>query len=133
MAGAWDIQGIAFKNGSATLLARVVGANAVAITTGSLVSAAYTIYLLDPVDPDAATAVEGHEDVAVEVADLIFDTLQTDAIWDVDSTGYNLKHILDITTNAAFAVAGRTYLVVFSLTPTGDGQVITARFRVRTI
>jgi hypothetical protein len=133
MASAADIQGTVFKNGSATLLARVVGADGSAITPSDVASAKYTVYRLDEDDPDAGTPIPGHTDVAIApVSSLIFDTLQNDALWDVDSTGYNFKHVLDVSANPAFAAAGRTYRVVFELTPTG-GQVILVRFRVHAI
>ena len=132
MADAADIHGVVFKDGSATLLARVVGANGVNLVQANLTTAKYTVYLLDDDDPDSLTAVSGHEDVSVEVAALIYDTLQDDELWDVDGTGYNLKHVIDVSTNQAFAVAGSNYLIVFTLTPT-SGQPILVRFRVRAI
>lgn len=127
MPDASDIAAAVFKDGSATLLARVVGADGSAITQSDLSSAKYTVYLLDPNDPDSWTAVTGHTDKSLVVADTIYDTLQTDALWDVDSTGYNLKHILDVSSNQAFDTAGKMYRVVFELTPT-SGQVILVRF-----
>ena len=133
MASAADIHGTVFKNGSATLLARVVGADAAAVAQADIASAKYTVYLLDADDPDAGAAVTGHTAVAVAVADLIFDALQTDDLWDVDATGYNFRHILDVSTAQAFAAAGVSYLVVFSLTPADGSQVILVRFRLRAI
>lgn len=133
MANAADIQGTVFKNGSATLLGRVVGADGSAITQSDISSAKYTVYQLDEDDADAGTPIAGHADVAITpVGSLIFDTLQNDDLWDVDSTGYNFKHVLDVSANQAFAVAGRTYRVAFELTPT-SGQVILVRFRVHAI
>lgn len=132
MGNASDIFGTVFKNGSATLLARVVGADNTPVNQADLASAEYSVYLLDHDDPDAATVVTGHEDVSINVSSLIFNTLQTDTLWDVDQTGYNFKHILDVSTNQAFTVAGRTYRIVFELTPTA-GQTILVRFRVHAI
>ncbi len=132
MADASDLHGVVFKNGSATFLARVVGAQGTPITQANIASAKYTAYLLDENDPDTATAITGHTDVVVSVASLVFDSLQTDDLWDVDATGYNFKHVLDVSTNQAFTTAGRTYRVVFELTPT-SGQVILIRFRVHAI
>jgi len=133
MANAVDIQGSVFKNGSATLLARVVGANGAAIKVADLDSAKYTIYELDESDPDAGTAVTGHTDVDIApVSSLIFDTLQTDDLWDIDEDGYNFKHVVDITANPAFPKAGKNYRVVFTLTPNA-GQPILVRFRLHAI
>ena len=132
MAHASDIFGTVFKNGSATLLARVVGADGTPVKQADIASAEYGVYLLDDDDPDAAAVVTGHDGVSIGVSSLIFDTLQTDGVWDVDSTGYNFKHVLDVSTNQAFTVAGRTYRIVFELTP-ADGQTILVRFRVHAI
>ncbi len=131
MADAADIHGTAFRNGSATLMARVVGSDAQAIVQADVASAKYSVYLLDDQDPDDRTAVSGHTDVALVVADLIYDSLQTDARWTVDQTGYNLRHELDVSSNDAFAAAGR-YLAEVELTP-GVGQVILVRFRIHAI
>ena len=132
MANAVDVEGVVFKNGSATLLARVVGAQGAPVTQATVASAKYTAYLLDENDPDSATAVAGHADVAVDVASLIYDDLQNDDLWDVDDTGYNFKHVLDVSTHQVFTIAGRIYRIVFELTPT-SGQVILVRFRLHAI
>ncbi len=60
---------------------------------------------------------------------VLFNSLQTDSLWTVDVTGYNFRHTPDVSTNAAFAVAGRRYLVEYQLTP-ALGQVIVVRFRI---
>ncbi len=127
-----EIHGTVFKNGSATLLARVVGEDGAAVTRPSLSAADYTVYTLDAGDPDAAVAVTGHDGVSVGVSALIYDTLQTDALWDLDAIGYNFRHVLDVSTNQAFATAGQTYRIVFRLTP-ASGQVILVRFRLYAI
>ena len=130
MANAVDAQGTVFKNGSATLLARVVGADGSAITQADITSALYTINLTDEEDEDSWTPISGHDEAVVVVADTIYDALQTDDIWSVDSTGYNFKHVIDRSTYEAFEIAGETYLVEFRLTP-ASGQVIVVRYRLR--
>ncbi len=127
-----DIHGSAFKNGSATLLARIVGAAAANIVQADLSAVHYTVYLLDDQDPDSRTPIAGHTNVALTIADVVFDTLQTGSIWTVDATGYNFCHVLDVSTHQAFAVAGRRYLVEYRLTPK-NGQTILVRFRVNVI
>jgi hypothetical protein len=127
-----DTHGTVFKNGSATLLARVVGADGLPIGQANVVSARYTVYLLDESDPDAGTAVTGHSGVGLPVASLIYDALQHDDLWDVDEVGYNFKHVLDVSSHQAFAAAGRTYRVVYELIPAA-GQVILVRFRLHAI
>jgi len=132
MADAADIHGTAHKNGSVTLLARVVGSDAQNIVRADVSSAKYTVYLLDDQDADGRTAITGHTDVSLTVAELIFNDLQTDAPWAADDTGYNFRHVLDVSGNQAFQVAGRRYLIEFQLTPT-SGQVILVRFRLNVI
>ena len=125
-----DIYGTAFKNGSATLLARS-SARAANIVQADLSAIQYTVYLFDDQDPDSRDAVAGSQR-GVAVADVVFDTLQTDAIWTVDTTGYNFRHVLDVAAHQAFAIAGRRYLVEYQLTP-AVGQVILVRFRINVI
>ena len=132
MAEAVDTYGVAFKNGSITCMARVTGADAANIQQADISSGVYSLYLLDDQDPDSRTAVTGHAAGSLTIASVIFDTLQTDARWTVDSTGYNFKHVIDISANVAFAIAGRRYLVEYTLTP-ASGQVIIVRFRVNVI
>lgn len=132
MADAGDIYGVVFKHGSATLLARVVGADGEPIVQSDIASAAYTAWLLDAGDPDAASPIAGHTDVSVPVASLVYNQLQNDALWDADQEGYNFKHVLDVSQNQAFTAAGRHYRVEFRLTPV-SGQVILVRFRLYAI
>ncbi len=132
MADAQDVHGIVFKNGTATFLAQVVGADAANITQADISTATYSIYLLNDQNADTRTAVTNHSAVALTVSAIIFDTLQTDAIWTVDDTGYNFAHTPIISSDEAFAIAGRSYLVEYSLTPT-TGQLILVRFRVGAI
>lgn len=132
MPNARDIPGTVFKNGSCTLLARVVGADGRPIVRADVASAQYTVYLLDETDADAGMPVAGHVDVSLEVAGLLYDALQKDALWDVDDVGYNFKHMLDVSAHPAFAAAGSTYRIVFELTP-ASGQVVLVRFRVHAI
>ena len=132
MADAQDIHGTVFKNGSATLLARVVGADGEPVTQADVAAAAYSVCLLDEDDPDGETAVAGHTDVSLSVSAVIFDELQTDALWTKDAVGYNFKHALEVAEDPAFPTAGRSYRIVYELTPVA-GQVILVRFRVHAI
>lgn len=134
MVTAVDIVSPVFKNFSATPVARVTkdGAGAPPIVQADISAIEYTIYLIDDHDEDNDTAVTGHTavDLTSEKSSIIFDTLQTpalDARWTRDPTGYNFKHVLDVSTNQAFLVAGRRYRIVYTLTPT-SGQEIPVRF-----
>jgi len=138
-AHAVDITGTVFKNGSVTLLARVVGPDAVALTQADVTSIALSVYLLDDTDPDSGTVVTGHSATVLVVAATIFDTLQVDELWKdprtgryVDQVGFNFKHVLAIGAAQAFATAGRNYRIVATITPVA-GEVILVRFRVHCI
>ena len=132
MPDAADVHGTAFKNGSVTCLARVLGNDASAIEQADISSGVYSVYLLDDNDADSRTAVTGHVAGELTIASVIFDTLQTDDLWSVDSTGYNFKHVIDVSSNQAFATAGRRFLIEYTLTP-ASGQVIKVRFRINGI
>jgi len=132
MADATDIHGSVFKNGSVTLLARIVGAGGANVVQADISAIQYTVYLLDDQDPDARSGVSGHTDVALSVAAVLFNSLQTDPRWTVDATGYNFCHVLDVSAHQAFTIAGRRCLVEYRLTPSG-GQVIVVRFRSNVI
>lgn len=132
MPSAADVVARVFKIGTGTFLARILGWDGSAITQADISAAEYSIYELDPDDPDLRTAVDGHEGVSLEVASVIFNDLQTDLVWTVDETGYNFRHTIDISTDAAFPKAETPYLVEYKLTPT-SGQVILVRFKLRSL
>ncbi|MEN6450363.1 MAG: hypothetical protein ABFC96_07730 [Thermoguttaceae bacterium] len=132
MPDAIDIHGTAFKNGSITLLARIVDADGNNVAPDEISAIRYTVYLLNDQNPDARTAVEGHSSVALSVASVLFASLQSGSIWTVDTTGYNFRHVLDVATHPAFSIAGRRYMIEHQLTPTA-GQVILVRFRINVI
>jgi hypothetical protein len=106
MADAIDIHGAAFKNGSVTLLARIVGANGAYIAQGDLSAVAYTVFLLDDQNPDSRAPVTGHADAPLAVAEVVFNVLQIDPTWTIDAVGYNFRHVLDVSAHTAFAIAG---------------------------
>jgi len=130
MGGASDTFGSVFQQGTATLMARLVGADAAAIVQADIASIEYSVFLLDDSVPSSRTVVTGHDGESLAVADVIYDALQTDARWTVDSTGYNFRHTIDVSSNEAFETAGRRCLVEYRLTPT-SGQVIVVRFKLQ--
>ncbi len=132
MAEAMDIYGAAFKNGSATLMARIVGATGANVAQADIAAIRYSIYLLDDQNPDGRTPVEGHSEAALPVYQVIFNSLQNDATWTVDAVGYNFRHVLDVSVHPAFAVAGRRYLIEYALTPL-TGQTILVCYRINVI
>jgi hypothetical protein len=70
--------------------------------------------------------------VLLTVGSVLFSALQTDPIWTVDTTGYNFRHVLDVSAHSAFTIAGRRYLVEYQLMPI-VGQTIIVRFRINVI
>jgi hypothetical protein len=151
MPEAKHIYGTVKKGGTTALVARVVGtdgnpleqANFAGDTSSSSGAqcdppASYSVFLLNDQDEDDRTVVSGHDANAINVSDVIFDTLQTDNFWEnddgeqIDATGYNFRHTPDICPNPAFAIAGRHYLVEYRL-QTLYGEVKLVTFVLRCI
>jgi hypothetical protein len=108
------------KNGAAVFLARVVGFAGLPIVQADASAIGYTIWLLDENDPNAETAVTGHNGVNVNVASSVFNTLVVnDPRWDSEQLGggYNFLHALDTNANPAFSLRNRRYLVRYTFTP----------------
>lgn len=132
MLQAADIPGIVFQGAGCTCLARVLGEDAAPLVPADISEARYTVFELDPADPNAAQPVAGHDDVSLAPASVLFDALQLDARWDVDSVGYNFRHALDVAGQPAFPAAERFYRVQYRLLP-ASGRVIVVRFRIHAI
>lgn len=129
-----DIYGTVFKNGTATLMARVLDDQAAPVVCAGIRSAVYSVYLLDDEDADARSAVPGHDRAPLAVGDVVFDQLQTGPPWDAseDPDGYNFRHAPDTSRQPAFPIAGRRYLVEYRLTPVAGGPIL-VRFRINVI
>lgn len=123
-----DIYYNIFKNCTRAMSARVRTHAGVDLTQATVTSITYSVYKLDGQDPDTRTAVTGHSVASVTVADVIYDTLQTDDL----ATNWNFRHVPPIATNQAFTKAGADYLVEYTITPT-TGQKVILRFRVACI
>jgi hypothetical protein len=132
MPNAQDTLGTVFVNGTAAMIARVLGGDAQPIKQADVETIKYSIFLLDDGDPTARDAVEGHSAATLDAAAVVFDVLQTDAVWTVDQTGFNFLHTIDVTEHAAFAQAQKHYLVEYTIQPAA-GQPIIVRFLISTI
>jgi hypothetical protein len=117
-----------FKGGTVGLYARVLGWDGEDLQQSDVTSIVYSIYVLDVDDEDVRTAVSGHATSTLTVGDVLWDTVQSDE-W---ASNWNFKFIPNISTSAAFADVGTTYLVEVTFTPT-TGQKIVVRFKVRTV
>jgi hypothetical protein len=132
MPQAKDIHGTAFKNGTALLMARIVDSAGANVQQAGIASIEYSIFELDPCLPNQQTPISGHNEVELDVADVIFNALQTGGLWTVDDVGYNFRHEIDVTETEAFPKAGAQYQVRYQLTPTA-GQKTIVRFQLRVI
>jgi hypothetical protein len=132
MALAKDFCGTVFRHGTAVMLARVVDGQGDNVNQASIASASYTIFALERNEPASLTPVEGHEDVVLDVEEVIFDVLQTDGGWTADEIGFNFRHELDVSDDEAFTEAGRVYQVRYELLPV-TGQKLVFRFQLKCI
>ena len=66
--------------------------------------------------------------MSLAAADVIFDTLQSDS----QANDYNFRHVIPITIHPAFTIAGRNYLVEYTIAPVA-GEKIILRFRVHVL
>ena len=104
-------EGSFYEQSRPTLLARVVDADGTTIQQATTTSIAASIREWD--DPSS----ELSSDVPV-VADTVFDSLQTDDLWQEDETGYNFKYTIPL---AKMTEADQyTYLVEVVFTTTTD-------------
>lgn len=78
----------AWEDSGFSLMARVYGQTGAAITQAAISAITATFYNID--DEDAPVAIGSP--ASLTVADVVFDTLQTDSRWTKDSTGYNFRY-----------------------------------------
>jgi len=114
MASTDKILGFVWEDGGGTVLARAVGQDAVAITQASLTSVAWKAFDESGATPDTPVATG-----TLTIATDIFDTLQTDPRWTLDSTGYNVKHEIAA---SVFSAGDHIYRVEYVFDPV-SGEV----------
>lgn len=113
--------GYVTEDGGASFLARLVGHSGSNVTQASLSAITVKVFDMDSADPDTEVYSE-----TLTISSVIFDTLQTDSRWTVDTTGYNFLHAMSAT---AFPTGGHNYRVEYKFTP-ASGQVFWALFDV---
>lgn len=113
-------------------MARVEDSSGAHVTQSAISAIEYTVSVIPPDDGAIQHTVCGHENVAVNKVDVVYDVLQTDSNWQVDATGYNFRHEIDVSDYEAFTHVGQVYQVRYEVTPV-SGQKIVFRFRVRCI
>ncbi len=94
-----------FEDSGVTLMARIQGEDAANVQQADITSIKRNVY-------DGETEVGTV--ATLTVADVIFDTLQTDARWTFDSTGYNFK---DPIADTIFPSGDKVYRVEYLFTP----------------
>ena len=131
MTNASDIYGSVYERGSAVLLARVARVDWQPIQSSDLASITYSVSGFDRCT-NQYQPVAGHSAVSLAIGDVIYDTLQTGPPWDVDDTGYNFRHEIDVTSDEAFPVAGTIYQARYEMSPV-SGQKIVFRYQLQAI
>ena len=94
----------------AVLMARVMGVDNAAVTTSTISTITCNVYDETGTAPDTAVVSP-----AQVVATVVKDTLQTDARWTEDSTGYNFISTIAAT---GFPTGNHRYRVEFKFTDT---------------
>ena len=112
--------GTVFEDSGASLMARVVDNDGTDITQSDITTIKYSVF--DVSDPGAAS------NTGLNVSDVVFDTLQTDARWTKDSTGYNFRHDLPA---SALPEGDHVYRVEYKFTP-ASGEVFHVVFELAT-
>lgn len=102
-------------------MARLIGPDRTDVTQSGISS--ITVAAYDMEAPSVATYTD-----TLVVSDSVFDSLQTDARWTTDATGYNFLHTVPGT---AFPEPNRTYQVEYTITAT-DGTPSYAVLRKKT-
>jgi hypothetical protein len=114
------ITGTVWERGGAVVMARVQGTRTSGVADN-----------MDQSDIDGVTywvyekytsgyiATSDNASQALTVADVVYNTLQTDNRWTVDSTGYNFRHTL---TSTAFPTGGRAYRAQYLFNPNKSGE-----------
>lgn len=86
--------GCGYEDSGISLMARVYGHAATAITQATISTITYTV-TEHATQEDAENGANGTAIIAstsLTVSSVVFDTLQTDARWTKDSTGYNFRY-----------------------------------------
>lgn len=100
------IKGFVWEDGGATTLARILGLDGDLIVQADVSTITCLVYDIT----SAASIITP----TVTVASAVFDTLQTDARWSVDTTGFNFSYALPAT---AFPTGEHDYRIEYKFTP----------------
>jgi hypothetical protein len=81
----YSASGIVPEASAFSILSRVLGMDGNVLTQSGVTAIEYQIFPLDSTTAHVTAT-------PLTVADVIFDTLQTDPAWTKDATGYNFRH-----------------------------------------
>lgn len=121
------IEGVVFEDSGASLMARIKGGDGANITQASISSIAYSVFSLSTTN-GVTTGTETTTGT-LTVSDVVFDTLQTDARWGKDSTGYNFRWDVPA---SVLANGDTTYRIEIKFTPT-SGEAFHVVAEVETV
>lgn len=109
-----------YEDSGAYLMARVLGGDGSAVAQADISSIAYSVYDMD----DTSSPATG----TLTVANVVYDSLQTDSRWTEDTTGYNFGWSAPA---SLFPSGSKVYLVEIALTP-ASGEVLHVKYKVTT-
>lgn len=124
MAKTTPITGTVYEDSGAYLMARVIGNAGTMITQASLSALTYKVFDLNSDAPFTPT-----QSGSLTVSAVVFDTLQTDARWSADSTGYNFGHVIPA---AWLTDGGHVFKIEYRFTPV-SGEVFHVVFQLTTV
>ena len=100
-----------YEDTGITCMSRILGDDASAITQST--TSAITVAVFKNASTSATYTA------SLTVADVVFDSYQTDARWSKDSTGYNFRYAV---VASVFDAGDATYRVEFKFTPSSGSQ-----------
>jgi len=104
-------RGTIYEDSGLTCMARIQGADASNITQAT--TSAITLAVFKNANTTATYTA------SLTVADVVYDSLQTDSRWSKDSTGYNFRYAV---VASVFDTGDATYTIEFKFTPTTGSQ-----------
>lgn len=110
-----------YEDTGVTCMSRILGDDAAAITQATTSAIVLNAFKNTSTTPTYTASLT--------VADVVFDSYQTDARWSKDSTGYNFRYAVIA---SIFDAGDATYRLEFKFTPT-SGSVYFVIFEIDTV
>jgi hypothetical protein len=122
--------GTVLVTGPVVLMARIVDSAGVTIRPSWIAAIEYSILEWGQCRPDALAIIVGHDCVALDVNDVLFDSLEIDGRWRTDFVGYNFRHEIALDRRGSFPKFGMSYEVRYTFTST-FGETSIVRFQLK--